>query len=118
MNLQIREYARELRKNMPEPEKRLWFSVLSSKQTGYKFLRQHPIGKYIPDFYCRKLQLIIEVDGDSHADQIEYDEKRTAFFSSQGITVLRFWNTDVIENIDGVVFQIMSWIENWEKENQ
>ena len=95
-------YARENRKNLTPPEKKIWYEVLSRKQTGYKFLRQHPIKHYISDFYCRELKLVIEIDGDSHSFQKEYDRQRTQFFESKGISVIRYTNREVLYNIEGV----------------
>ena len=87
---------------MSLPEKKIWYEILSRKQTGYKFLRQHPIGHYIPDFYCRELKLVIEIDGDSHSKQEEYDAKRTFYFNEKGLAVIRFSNRDVLSNIEGI----------------
>ena len=95
-------YARENRKNLTVPEKKIWHEILARKQTGYKFLRQHPFGHYITDFYCRELKLIIEIDGDSHSIQGEYDCQRTSYFEARGLKVLRFNNRDVLSNIDGI----------------
>lgn len=102
MNKTIQKHARKNRLNLTVPEKKIWQQIFSRKQTGYKFLRQHPIGNYIPDFYCRALKLIIEIDGDSHCFQKEYDRKRTEYFESRNLKVIRFTNRDVLYNIDGV----------------
>ena len=102
MDKTIQKQARENRKNMTPPEKKIWHEILSRKQTGYKFLRQHAIGHYIPDFYCRELKLIIEIDGESHSLQEVYDTKRTSYFASKGLAVIRFSNRDVLSNIDGI----------------
>jgi len=95
-------YARKNRQNQTMPEKKIWYEILSRKQTGYKFLRQHSIGSYIPDFYCRELKLIIEIDGDSHSVQEDYDIVRTSYFETRGLSVCRFTNRDVLSNIDGI----------------
>ncbi|MFH0887551.1 MAG: endonuclease domain-containing protein [bacterium] len=106
--------ARENRKNPTPAEKKLWYEVLRNKQfEGYKFLRQKPIDNFILDFYCSKLQLAIEVDGDSHAAQEEYDMFRTARLNEYGISVIRYTNDEVMNNIDGVyddLFQKISKI--------
>jgi very-short-patch-repair endonuclease len=73
---------------------------------GLKFKRQKPIGRYIVDFICIEHQLIIEVDGGQHSDQMEYDDERTAGLESQGFTVLRFWNHQVLQEMDGVLERI------------
>jgi very-short-patch-repair endonuclease len=98
------EKRKELRKNQTEPEKQLW-QYLRNEQLGVKFRRQHSIGEYIADFYCQKLKLVIEIDGDSHFtnEAIEYDKIRTTFFNSLGIDVIRFTNEDVMKNIEGVI---------------
>ena len=94
--------ARAMRREMTAAEKHLWFTCL--KCSGYKFRKQRPFGRFIVDFYCAELKLIIEVDGDSHfSDQsIAYDAERTLFFESLGLTVLRFTNAEVFEQMDGV----------------
>lgn len=72
---------------------------------GFKFRRQHPIGPYIVDFYCRKAQLAIEIDGGQHNqdDQLLYEQRRTAYLEEQGIKVLRFWNHDVLRETETVL---------------
>src|SRR3989338_2981268 len=96
---------RVLRKNMPEPEKRLWYFIRKKQLSGYRFRRQHSFGRYVVDFYCAETHLAIELDGDSHFtdDAQEYDKQRTEYMSSCGITVLRFTNTEVMGNIHGVL---------------
>ena len=106
----VAENAKSLRKDMTEPEKRLWHKI-KSDQLGVSFRKQHPIPPYIADFVCIEKNLIIEVDGESHAEQTEYDRKRTAFLESQGFKVLRFWNNEVMENIDGVLVRVLEAIE-------
>ena len=108
----IQMYARKNRKNLSIPEKKIWYEILSRKQTGYKFLRQHPIAHYIPDFYCRELKLIIEIDGDSHSSQEEYDNQRTSYFEFRNLKVLRFTNRDVLYNIKGVEEVLLQEISN------
>ncbi len=73
---------------------------------GYKFRRQFAIGKYIADFACIEKKLVIELDGGQHQDQQVYDEQRSAFMQEQGWQVLRFWNSDVLENLAGVLFMV------------
>jgi very-short-patch-repair endonuclease len=94
--------AREMRSNMTEPEKRMWYQCL--KQLPHRFRRQRPFGPYIVDFYCADLKLIIEIDGDSHTadDAIAYDAERTEFLEALGLRVIRFSNLEVMENIAGI----------------
>ena len=70
---------------------------------GAKFKRQHPVGKYITDFHCDDHQLVIELDGGQHAEQQHYDEQRTAYLQSQGLTVMRFWNHQVLNETEAVL---------------
>ena len=96
--------ARELRKNQTKQEKILW-NILRKKQFfQYKILRQYVIQSYIVDFICREKKIIIEVDGGQHNQEkdIIYDNKRTEFLSSLGYKLIRFWNNEIDENIDGV----------------
>ena len=99
--------ASELRKNMTGAEMQLW-SRLNKSQLGVRFKRQHPIDIFIADFYCHKYKLVVEVDGEYHndEDQLEYDEGRTAELERFGITVIRFTNDEVMEDIDRVVMEI------------
>src|SRR3989442_1098660 len=94
--------ARKLRSNMTDAEQKLWYQLRAKRFFGFKFYRQVPFAKYIPDFLCYEPKLIIELDGGQHADQIKYDQKRDAFFKNQGYQVLRFWNNEVLQNMDGV----------------
>ena len=98
--------SRELRRNSTEPEKRLWSAISARKIGGVRFNRQFPVGPYICDFASRGEKLIIEVDGDTHAHALEYDRDRSAFLEAQGYRVLRFWNNEVMENLEDVVKRI------------
>ncbi|WP_022682024.1 endonuclease domain-containing protein [Sphingobium bisphenolivorans] len=94
--------AKTLRRNATEAEKRLW-NALREKLPGAKFRRQVPYGPYVADFLCFAAKLAIEVDGVTHAERTEQDAARSRYFEAQGYHVLRFWNHEVMENIDGVV---------------
>lgn len=96
--------ARELRKNMTSQEKSLWKILRKNQFRGCRFLRQYPIEPYIVDFVCRDKKIIIEIDGGQHnrPEDIEYDLKRTRFLNSEGYKVIRFWNNDIDNNIEGV----------------
>ena len=102
--------ARALRKTMTEAEKRLW-SILRNRQlAGLKFRRQHPIGPYTADFTCFEHMLVIEADGGQH-DESTTDEKRTEHLRKAGWTVLRFWNTEILDNLEGVARKIVDSAE-------
>ena len=86
-----------------------WFlwSRIRNDQLGVTFRRQHAIGNFVPDFCSPKAKLIIELDGSQHLEQSEYDEERTKYLESLGYKVIRFWNNDVMKNMDGVILAIM-----------
>jgi very-short-patch-repair endonuclease len=95
-----RDRARQLRNDMTTPERILW-SI--GQLDRYRFRRQHPVGDFIVDFFCPAANLVIEVDGDSHADQTAYDQRRTRWLVEQkGYRVLRVSNLDVMSNLEGV----------------
>jgi very-short-patch-repair endonuclease len=87
---------------MTEAEKKLWHQLRRRQIAGLVFRKQQPLGPYIVDFCCQKRKLIIEVDGGQHAGSRK-DQKRDAFLKSQGYQILRFWNNDIVENIEGVM---------------
>ena len=97
--------ARQLRNNQTKAERTLW-RHLHKKQLGVKFRRQQPLGPYIVDFICFEKRLVIEIDGGQHQDRIAYDSLRTAWLEQQGFGVLRFWNNEVFNEIEGVVEKI------------
>ncbi len=90
---------------MTGQEARLWSRLRARQLQGLKFRRQHGIGPYIVDFYCSEQSLVIEVDGDSHADadQIVKDQRRDRYFQSLGLRVIRYINDDILKNLDGVL---------------
>jgi len=117
----LRPYARKLRAEMTKSESCLWKYVLKSgKMKGYKFKRQRPVLKYIPDFLCPELKLIIELDGSTHdSDEIrEHDIKRQRELEDAGFTVLRFCDADVLNAIDGVAYRIEEKILEIESRNK
>jgi very-short-patch-repair endonuclease len=95
---------------MTNAEWRLW-GVLRGGQMGASFRRQHPIGPYFVDFYCAPLKLAIELDGGQHAERQGYDNARSAFLGTQGIKVVRYWNNEVMENLDGVCVDLSAAIQ-------
>ena len=104
---EIRQRSRELRQPQTKTEARLWSILRSRNLATYKFRRQHPIGHFIVDFYCASARLVIEIDGDTHASQPEYDAARTEWLNTQGYTVIRFQNWDVWERLDEVTREIV-----------
>jgi very-short-patch-repair endonuclease len=102
--------AGELRREQTPAEAKLWAYLRTLREDDIRFRRQHAIGPYIADFCAPRSKLIIEVDGSHHLDQEEYDTERTAFLESQGYTILRFWNGDVMNNITGVLGVILEAI--------
>ena len=103
---QTRLRARQLRRNPTEVERLLWQKLRFWQVGGFKFRRQKPLGNYIADFVCFEGRLIVEIDGGQHADQRIYDTKRDTWLRQAGFIVLRFWNSDVLENMDGVLHVI------------
>jgi len=99
--------AQALRRNSTDAEMKIWFAVRDRRLAGFKFVRQEPIGPYIADFVCRDAKLIVEVDGGQH-NESERDQRRDAFLATKGYRVLRFWNSDVLTNIDGVLQTILA----------
>ena len=95
--------ARSLRRGMTDAERFLWKVLRSKKINGHRFRRQHPIGQYIADFACIEQRIVIELDGGQHQEQNIYDEQRSVCLQAQGWRVLRFWNNEVLNNIDGVL---------------
>jgi len=103
--------ARNLRKSQTDTEQILWLQLRNKRFLNYKFRRQFPIGDYIVDFICLELKLIIELDGSQHLDAENKDAERTAILNKRGFKVIRFWNNDVIDNLEGVLEQLRLVIE-------
>ncbi|HEX5128041.1 MAG TPA: endonuclease domain-containing protein [Rhodocyclaceae bacterium] len=99
--------SRELRSTMTLAEKKLWAALRNRQLAGQRFRRQHPVGTYIADFACVEAGLIVEADGGQHADEVSYDERRTAFMEQHSFRVLRFWNNEIMENLEGVLLRIV-----------
>ncbi len=107
-NKSLTSFARQNRKNPTPAETRIWNEVLRRQQFAqYKFLRQKPIASCIVDFYCSELRLVIEIDGDSHAESHSHDAARTRVLNSFGLTVVRYTNADVMNNIEGVYSELV-----------
>jgi very-short-patch-repair endonuclease len=100
--------ARDTRRQASEAERTLWKYLRGHRLNGYKFRRQMIIDSYIVDFACLEARLIVEADGGQHVDQITYDERRTARLGSMGYRVLRFWNHEILCELQSVLEQIES----------
>src|SRR6266496_3076706 len=106
--------AIQLRQKSTPAERKLW-SRIRDDQLGVTFRRQHAVRSYIPDFCCPKAKLILELDGSQHLEQEEYDEDRTKYLETLGYRVIRFWNNEVMKDIESVILAILHAIEEGEK---
>jgi very-short-patch-repair endonuclease len=97
---------------MTDVERKLWQALRGKQFNGHRFRRQHPIGQYIADFACIERMIVVELDGGQHQEQLEYDERRTEYLRTHGWQVLRFWNNDVLSNLDGVLMVIAGRLES------
>jgi very-short-patch-repair endonuclease len=104
-NPKTKHQAINLRKESTPAERKLW-SRIRNDHLGISFRSQHAIGRYIPDFCSPKAKVIIELDGSQHLEQSEYDSERTKFLESQGYKVIRFWNNEVMNDIEGGLLAI------------
>ena len=104
--------SRELRYHSTDAERKLWSSLRNRQLAGVRFNRQVPIGPYICDFVARSARLIIEIDGGQHAVQHGYDKDRTEFLRAKGYRVIRFGNSDVLENAEGVLTTIAAALDD------
>jgi very-short-patch-repair endonuclease len=98
--------ARKLRRTQTDAEQKLWLSLRNRRLAGLKFRRQAPVAGFIADFLCDEAKLVIELDGSQHAEN-ENDVTRTAALNAAGFEVLRFWNNEVVETLDGVLQRIV-----------
>jgi very-short-patch-repair endonuclease len=94
--------ARALRARMTDAERKLWYALRDRRFAGFKFRRQVPVGPFIADFVCFSERLVIEVDGGQHADSLR-DRRRDHWFKANNFRVLRFWNNEVLKNLEGVM---------------
>ncbi|MBI3291550.1 MAG: endonuclease domain-containing protein [Elusimicrobia bacterium] len=101
--MQFVPFARQLRRKLTDAERRLWTCLRSRQFQGYKFRRQQPLGPYIVDFCCFEHRLVVELDGGQHTQQREADAQRTSFLKCQGFEVIRFWDNDVLNNLNDVL---------------
>lgn len=111
----LKSLSRELRNKSTLAEVLLWNQLKSRKMLGYSFQRQKPIYKYIVDFYCPRLHLVIEIDGESHREQFQKDQAREEDLVQLGLNVLRFQDRDVKKDMRNVLNCIQNWIEQRDK---
>ena len=104
--MEKRNRIRELRNNPTPAERALWQQLSARKIAGVRFNRQVDVGPFVADFVSRSLKLVIEVDGATHAEQADADAQRTRVIESYGFRVIRFWNNEVLGNLEGVVAEI------------
>ncbi len=106
-----RDFARALRQQMTDAERRLWRHLRNRRFGGWKFKRQYPVGHFIVDFICLEKNVVIEVDGGQHAESEKQDSERSAYLHKMGYRVFRFWNNQVLQETESVletIFGIMS----------
>ncbi len=108
--MRIIERVRSLRRNQTEAEKKIWNALRNRQLDGYKFYRQRNIGLYVVDFVCRENSLIVEIDGGQHCEN-QHDQIRDKKLCKQGYKIIRFWNNDVFENLEGVLLKIRTELE-------
>jgi very-short-patch-repair endonuclease len=99
-NPKLKERAREKRNNSTKGEIKFWCELLRKRQSGYQFYRQKIISHFIVDFYCAKLKLVIEIDGTSHEEKIEYDKNREEILNSLGLKVIHYNDLTVLNNFE------------------
>ena len=111
-NSKLKQLSRNLQNQSTLAEVLLWAQLNKKQRSGYKFNRQKPIGNYIVDFYCSELNLVIEIDGESHYNKEVHDKRRQLYLESLGLRVIRFDDDQVKQDMDGVLSTLDSWIEN------
>lgn len=106
--------AKSLRNNATPQERKIWELLRKKNFNGLKFTRQYPIGKYIVDFACRRKRLVIEIDGGQHNEEenIIHDTERTKYIEAKGYKIIRFWNNEIDENLDGVYQKLLEFCMN------
>jgi very-short-patch-repair endonuclease len=110
--------ARRLRREMTDAERKLWYAVRARRFERLSFRRQALIGPFIVDFFCPVHRLIVELDGGQHGtdEALRYDGERTVWLAANGYRVMRFWNRDVLTNLDGVLSAILEAVQEPEDE--
>jgi very-short-patch-repair endonuclease len=110
VNAEMRRRTRALRARMTDAERKLWFALRDRRFAGFKFRRQVPIDRFIADFICFEARLVIEVDGGQHAGPLQ-DRSRDRWFAANGFRVVRFWNNEVLSNLEGVLTVLSAALE-------
>ena len=100
--------AKRLRRDMTEAEKKLWYRIRADQLDGYQFRKQVPVDPYILDFACLRKRLALEVDGSQHAEISAAERERNRFLRAEGFVVVRYWNTEVLQNVDGVLLDLLA----------
>ncbi|RWL38657.1 endonuclease domain-containing protein [Mesorhizobium sp. M2E.F.Ca.ET.209.01.1.1] len=106
-----RNFARSMRREPTEAEDRLWQELRGRRLDNIKFKRQVPMGRYVADFICAEAKLIVEIDGSQHAES-RHDQERDAELKARGFRVLRFWNDDVLKELDAVCDTIIAYVRD------
>ncbi len=104
---EIEAAAKHLRTNMTPAERKLWQALRGNQVAGLKFRVQHPVGRFILDFYCPACKLVIEVDGDAHDETVEYDRVREEHLQKYGYQVIRFRNGEVLNDLTSVLNRVL-----------
>lgn len=108
----IKSRVRDLRHESTEAEGRLWSRLRAHRLSDIHFRRQYPVGPYIVDFCAPERRLVIEVDGSGHLDQVEYDQERSGYLETAGYKILRFWNDEILKDVDTVLGVILETLEH------
>ncbi|EPR65379.1 endonuclease domain-containing protein [Cyclobacterium qasimii] len=118
-NINLKEFSRDLRTHSTLSEVLLWQKLKGRQFRGYAFNRQKPLGDFIVDFYCKKLQLVIEIDGDSHfyPESVVKDQKRQLILEKKDLFFLRFLDKEVKKSMSYVLQEIGTYIDDWELQN-
>jgi very-short-patch-repair endonuclease len=110
--MSLLDNAKALRRNLTDAEQKLWYHLRAHRFVGRKFKWQKPLGCYVVDFVCLEEKLIIELDGGQHAESVAYDQERDSWLRSQGYTVLRFWNNELLNEMESVLEKIRLALEH------
>lgn len=107
----VHQRARRLRREQTDAEAKLWNRIRARRLNGFHFRRQFPISNFIADFCCHESRLVVELDGGKHVERASYDAWRTSLIAERGYRVIRFWDNEVLTNIEGVIEAILTALE-------